>query len=356
MKITGQILKENRERKGISINDVAHATKIGFRTIQAIENGDLEHLPPKTFLRGFVRAYATYLELDVDDLLKTFLEEMGSTNPKAAISDEVDLKVKGGSDNADAAINPKTSMPMTIGAIAGILLLVVLIVYFKGKMESYEKESIVEKNPHGIESLTTPTPGTNLNALAVPSASPSPTASSSPSAAPDAVAPSATPIASAVPLATPEPSATVAPTATPRPTPAATATATPTPRPTATPTPEPTATPTPKPTPTPRPTPTPTPNPKSTPAATATPAVKPAKIGKIQEVIVEALDVVEVSAKIDGEPATKIKLTGDQVQTFKVKRRVTLDFSDGGAVNLIVNGVDRGVPGDLGKPKHLELP
>ncbi|MEK7356380.1 MAG: helix-turn-helix domain-containing protein, partial [Bdellovibrionota bacterium] len=83
MKITGQILKENRERRGISVNEVAIATKINVRTIMAMESGDVDKLPPKTFLRGFVRAYASYLELDVESLLNTFFDEMGSTKPKA---------------------------------------------------------------------------------------------------------------------------------------------------------------------------------------------------------------------------------------------------------------------------------
>ena len=86
MKITGQILKENRERRGISVNEVAIATKINVRTIMAMEAGDVDKLPPKTFLRGFVRAYATYLELDVESLLNTFFDEMGSTKPKAIAS------------------------------------------------------------------------------------------------------------------------------------------------------------------------------------------------------------------------------------------------------------------------------
>ena len=60
--------------------------------------------------------------------------------------------------------------------------------------------------------------------------------------------------------------------------------------------------------------------------------------------------------QIDGEPSRKIKLTGQQVQTIKAKSRVKLRFSDGGSVNLIVNGADRGVPGDLGKPMRVELP
>ncbi len=51
-----------------------------------------------------------------------------------------------------------------------------------------------------------------------------------------------------------------------------------------------------------------------------------------------------------------IKLKGDQVQSIKARKKIVLKLSDGGAVNLIVNGTERGVPGDLGKPLRIELP
>lgn len=327
MKITGQILRENRERKGISVNEVAVATKINVKTIQYMEAGDVEHLPPKTFLRGFVRAYATYLNLDVDSLLNTFFEEMGSTKPKPP--EVVPTTPRGNSQEADRAINPKTSTAVTIGAIAGILLLVVLIVFFKNKMESYEKESVPATPPSGLESLPT--------ASTLPSASASPSnlsiaLNSSPSASPKPAAsasPASVPSASPTPLA----SATAAPTATASPT--ATATAPPTSKP--------------------------TPKPSSSPAAAAaatadlsaspTPASKPTKS---MEILIEALNAVTIKAKVDGESKT-YSMQADQVQTIRAKK-VSLQISDAGAVNLTVNGTDRGVPGDLGKPKRIDLP
>ena len=331
MKITGQILKENRERKNISIGEVAIATKINTRTLIAMEAGDLDHLPPKTFLRGFVRAYASYLELNVESVLSTFYDEMGTTKPHAE-TPEASTSGPAGSkpaqNEANNAINPQTSLIVKIGAVAGILLLVVLIVFFKNKMDSYEKEAVVDHAPADISALPKDDVKDPVNAITPPTGgTPS---SDSIAMSPTPVAMSPTPVA----MATPEP--------------------TPTPKPTATPTPKPTATPTPEPTPEPvaaaaaksaeataTPTPTPTPKPKA---------------AKSQEVIIEALNDVDVDAQIDDEPSKKISLKGDQVQSIKARRKVILKFSDGGAVNLIVNGIERGVPGDLGKPTRVELP
>lgn len=74
------------------------------------------------------------------------------------------------------------------------------------------------------------------------------------------------------------------------------------------------------------------------------------------EVLIEALDSVDIDVTVDNEGTKSLKLKGDQVQSIKALRKVVLRFSDGGAINLIVNGVERGVPGDLGKPLRIELP
>lgn len=358
MKITGQILKENRERKGISISEVALATKINNRTIIAIEEGAVDRLPPKTFLRGFVRAYASFLELDVENVMNTFYEEVGTTKPKTSAPEDADatspaappVRAKPAPNEANEAINPTTSTAVKIGAVAGILLLVVLIVFFKNKMESYEKEAVVDGIPAGIDALPTPTASATPEAEGVlppgTTPTPDPNASPTPSPTPEggviAVAPVSTPTPSPTPVHSPTPT----PIATPAPTPAPTAT----PKASATPTPKPSATPKPSPSPSATPSPKPSATPKASPSASPTPAGRP------QEVIIEALDSVEVETQVDSEGSKKIRLKADQVQSIKARRKVVLRFSDGGAVNLIVNGVERGVPGDLGKPLRLELP
>jgi hypothetical protein len=133
-----------------------------------------------------------------------------------------------------------------------------------------------------------------------------------------------------------------------------------------------TPTPAPPKTPTPTPTKTPTPAPtKVSEAASA--AVKPAtpvitkdtstnattaanKPSNPQEVIIEALDAVDITIQIDGGESKTISLKPETVQTLKGKFSIELNIKDGGMVNVIHNGQDRGVPGDLGKPAHLKYP
>lgn len=81
MKITGELLKSQRQNLRLSVQDVSTALKLSSKTITALEEGHLDKLPSKTFIRGFVKSYAQFLKLDGDAVLRQFQEEMGSTTP-----------------------------------------------------------------------------------------------------------------------------------------------------------------------------------------------------------------------------------------------------------------------------------
>lgn len=65
----GSLLREAREKMGLSIMDVAGQIKFAPRQIEALEAGDYKHLPEPAFIRGFVRSYAKILHLDSQPLL-----------------------------------------------------------------------------------------------------------------------------------------------------------------------------------------------------------------------------------------------------------------------------------------------
>lgn len=60
----GMVLREARERMGMSVSDIAERTKFAPRQVEALEANDFGHLPEAAFLRGFVRSYARVLQLD----------------------------------------------------------------------------------------------------------------------------------------------------------------------------------------------------------------------------------------------------------------------------------------------------
>lgn len=66
----GKILAEKRIAWGLSIQDVASNLNLGPETIEALEADNYENLPGTTFVKGYIRAYARLLKLDVEDLME----------------------------------------------------------------------------------------------------------------------------------------------------------------------------------------------------------------------------------------------------------------------------------------------
>jgi cytoskeletal protein RodZ len=65
----GEILKEGREKKGLSLEEVSLLTKIKPRYLAAIEADNWEVLPSAVQQKGFVRSYARAMEIDPAPLL-----------------------------------------------------------------------------------------------------------------------------------------------------------------------------------------------------------------------------------------------------------------------------------------------
>lgn len=65
----GASLRRERELRGVSLQEIAAATKIGVRMLEAIEEDRLDKLPQGLFVRGFVREYARFLALDEQKIL-----------------------------------------------------------------------------------------------------------------------------------------------------------------------------------------------------------------------------------------------------------------------------------------------
>ncbi len=69
IKTVGQILKEKRALKELSLQEVSRETHIRLQYLQELENDRPELLPSKAQARGFLRLYAAFLDLDPNELL-----------------------------------------------------------------------------------------------------------------------------------------------------------------------------------------------------------------------------------------------------------------------------------------------
>lgn len=68
----GEDLKRDRELREVSREQLAAATKVSLRQIEALESGKFEQLPAVVFASGFVRAIAHHLGLDAERTVTAF--------------------------------------------------------------------------------------------------------------------------------------------------------------------------------------------------------------------------------------------------------------------------------------------
>ncbi|MBR4605376.1 MAG: DUF4115 domain-containing protein [Lachnospiraceae bacterium] len=64
----GASLRAERERKGISLDEVSNRLKINVRMLRALEEGDSDHFPHAAYVKGFIRSYAGFLGLSAEEI------------------------------------------------------------------------------------------------------------------------------------------------------------------------------------------------------------------------------------------------------------------------------------------------
>ena len=68
----GASLREERIRRGLTLETVEQSTRIRRRYLEAVEDERWDELPAEAYAKGFLRTYATYLELDPQQFLAEF--------------------------------------------------------------------------------------------------------------------------------------------------------------------------------------------------------------------------------------------------------------------------------------------
>lgn len=88
----GENLRRERELRGVDLHEMAEATKISIRFLQALEQDRVDVLPGGIFPRAFVRQYGKYLGLDPERLVAEFVFAFGGDPvPARAPSGKVHL-------------------------------------------------------------------------------------------------------------------------------------------------------------------------------------------------------------------------------------------------------------------------
>ncbi|HTN53271.1 MAG TPA: helix-turn-helix transcriptional regulator [Anaeromyxobacter sp.] len=74
----GRWLARERELRGLARDEVARATKLAPGVVEALESGEEGRVPPRAYAVGYLRAYASAVGLDADEVVLRYEEAAGS--------------------------------------------------------------------------------------------------------------------------------------------------------------------------------------------------------------------------------------------------------------------------------------
>ena len=81
LQTVGEFLREARQGRNLSVDDLSSSLRIGKEQLIALESGDESSLPEKVFIRAMVRRIAEKLNLDTSFILEE-LNEKRNNEPK----------------------------------------------------------------------------------------------------------------------------------------------------------------------------------------------------------------------------------------------------------------------------------
>lgn len=149
----GAHLKQARESRGISLRQIAMATKISTVALESLERGDLRKLPGGIFSRAFVRAYAIEVGLDPDEVVAEFLKAQGIEASKA--KEEESVQYISADDRAFLEQQRRAAIALRV-AIAVVVVLIVAAVAWWQMTRTAAPE--VTPTPEPPVAATTPPP------------------------------------------------------------------------------------------------------------------------------------------------------------------------------------------------------
>lgn len=172
----GEELRREREIRGISLKEIADATKISKRFLEAIERNDHKTLPAPAFTRGFVRAYAHYVGLNSEEMVNRYNYAV-ATDDRIEKPPQIEKYPQTPVRDISPRPAPKRGIPharidrqiivmlLIIAALSGVAY---WAVQYRGKMEAEPAEAAVPvaaAKPAAIPVLPPPRPATDDSKL-----------------------------------------------------------------------------------------------------------------------------------------------------------------------------------------------
>ena len=138
MKDLGLYLKQARQKKNLTIEDVSANTKIHPLKLQAIEEGDLRHLPAKVFIIGLVKSYARFLKADMTEVEKLCRDAFSTDDTKKSV-EEPEVVESDEATKTTGWFKTSNLVMVSVGLVV-VVLLIAGILWTVSKLNSYSSE------------------------------------------------------------------------------------------------------------------------------------------------------------------------------------------------------------------------
>ena len=145
----GAALREKRQELGKSVEEIASATKIRQRYLEAMEREEWDIFPGRVYLKGFLRTYSRYLGLDENDMVNG-LPHLTDEEHTAPLPEKIEIPGR-----------PRRKATIILAIIAVLLLAASQYVY-----RNYFGESL---SPNNQTNVTQNTPSPSSPAVTAPS-------------------------------------------------------------------------------------------------------------------------------------------------------------------------------------------
>jgi cytoskeleton protein RodZ len=143
----GEELKQERESRGIALEQITEATKISSRHLVALEHDEFRALPGGVFNKGIVRSYARVVGLDEDVWVDRY---MSAYQQSGNICDD-DLSWFAFAENVSRARNAERDRPAERLRWAGVFVLLTALAVVAYFVYGYVHKRMLDMPVHAAE-------------------------------------------------------------------------------------------------------------------------------------------------------------------------------------------------------------
>ncbi len=139
----GEALRSERQRRSVSLEDIAQTTKVTVRSLKALESDAFDQLPGGILSKGIVRSYVRCLGLDESEWVARFLDASGQKTEPDPMQTQKDWTA--------FALNVSTTRAREITDAklrwAGVVALLLLLAGFGWMVWGYVHQRMVSVSP-----------------------------------------------------------------------------------------------------------------------------------------------------------------------------------------------------------------